>query len=99
MKKKRWQKLRRFVGLSSLEEQRVSTTPEKDLLFKELKLIVNSSFQSMPEKYKQVLLLYYISGLSNKDIAKTLCVPDGTIASRKNYALTLLKQASKGDRL
>jgi DNA-directed RNA polymerase specialized sigma24 family protein len=37
----------------------------------------------------------YVSELSHKDIAKLLKIPEGTVASRKNHALNLLKQAKE----
>jgi RNA polymerase sigma factor (sigma-70 family) len=95
LKKKRWQKLKSFVSLDNKNEQTEFNTPEKKLLLQELKSIVDYKLNKIPEKYKKVLLLSYISELNNKEVAQTLNIPEGTVASRKNYALKLFNNMSQ----
>ena len=64
----------------------------------ETKSIENQEHQKLkerlsqvPTKYRQVLLLFYFGEFSYMEIAKILEISEGTVASRKNRALQLLK--------
>lgn len=46
----------------------------------------------MPEKYKQVILLFYAGELSLEEIAQVLKIPKGTVKSRLNKARTMLRE-------
>lgn len=50
-----------------------------------------TTLNKIPHKYREVLLLSYYGDMSNQEIAKTLKIAEGTVASRKNRALNLLK--------
>lgn len=46
----------------------------------------------LPEKYKQIVLLFYAAGLSIEEIARIVKIPKGTVKSRLNKARTVLKE-------
>ncbi len=50
----------------------------------------------LPEKYKDVILLFYYQDLSIKDISKALDIPENTVAVRLNRARNLLHTRLKG---
>ncbi|MCI9418767.1 MAG: RNA polymerase sigma factor [Eubacterium sp.] len=52
----------------------------------------------MTEVYRSVLLLYYYSGYSVKEIAEALRVPEGTVKSRLSRAREELRQILEYDR-
>ncbi len=45
----------------------------------------------LPEKYKQVILLYYYQGMNMREVAQTLGVPVSTVQRRLKKAESLLK--------
>jgi RNA polymerase sigma-70 factor (ECF subfamily) len=62
----------------------------------ELKQIISNVY-SLPEKYRDVLLLRYLKGLSYKEIAEFLGLPVSTVTMRLTYARRLLlKKAKEG---
>ncbi|MCP3873985.1 MAG: sigma-70 family RNA polymerase sigma factor [Desulfobacteraceae bacterium] len=56
------------------------------------RLAVQKAINQLPEKYKEVLLLYYMDEMLYKEIATVLDVPIGTVMSR----LTRARQGLKG---
>lgn len=48
--------------------------------------------EKLPDKHRQVVLLFYAAQLPVEDIAKTLKIPKGTVKSRLNKARTMLKE-------
>ncbi len=47
----------------------------------------------LPEKQREVIILHYQHDLTYGEIAKTLCIPKGTVKSRLNAALNTLRQS------
>lgn len=47
---------------------------------------------ALPDKHKQVVLLFYAGELSVEDIAKVLKIPKGTVKSRLNKARAVLRE-------
>ncbi len=56
--------------------------PEKQALNTELGGALNSAFREMPEKYRLILLLRDVEGLSNEEVATTLGLTVSTVKSR-----------------
>ena len=46
---------------------------------------------ALPDKYREVIHLYYAAELKPEEIAKTLGIPKGTVRSRLRKAKELLK--------
>jgi len=47
----------------------------------------------LPPRQRIVIILYYLEGLSLKEIAYVMDVPEGTVKSRLHYARRSLKEA------
>lgn len=64
----------------------------------ELKRAVWDAIEQLDDKYRLVIIMYYLQELSLKEIAERLEIPVGTIKSRLFYARQLLRRALEGDR-
>ena len=58
----------------------------------EIKQMIDKSLEGISEKYREVLILYYVEDLSYKEIAEILQVPTGTVGIRIKRAKEALKQ-------
>ncbi|MDH5681829.1 MAG: sigma-70 family RNA polymerase sigma factor [Spirochaetota bacterium] len=67
-------------------------TPEKIYERKEVEIIVNREISNLSSKYKDVILLCDIEGLSYKEVAKILDISIGTVQSRLSRGRVRLKQ-------
>jgi RNA polymerase sigma-70 factor (ECF subfamily) len=54
---------------------------------------IQSVLDKMPEKYKAVIILYYMEDSSYQEIAEMLGVPIGTVMSRLSRAKQIMKKA------
>ena len=54
---------------------------------------IQSILDKLPEKYKAVLILYYMEDSSYQEIAEMLGVPIGTVMSRLSRAKQIMKKA------
>ena len=61
-------------------------TPEELYDRKQEVLNIRRSVRSLPEKFREVIYLFYYAGQSIKEIAETLRIPQGTVKSRLNHA-------------
>lgn len=59
----------------------------------EIKQMIEKSLDKIPEKYREVLILYYSEDLSYKEIADVLQVPTGTVGVRIKRGKEALKEA------
>lgn len=55
--------------------------------------LVLAAVNGLPERFRQVVALRYLLGLSEAETAKTLRIPAGTVKSRTARALSRLEQA------
>ena len=53
---------------------------------------------ALPDKYRAVILMYYMEEMSIDDIASALRIPAGTVKSRMNKARKILKEKMAYDR-
>ena len=67
----------------SLEEQMIKNETEE---------IVRNAVNHLSEKLKIVVLLFYMEGLSTREIAKVVKLPTGTVLSRLHQARKILKK-------
>lgn len=67
---------------SPLEKEAERTDPSDHLVAKELENKIESALDSLPPKYKAVLILRLYEDLSYEEIAKTLKISTGTVMSR-----------------
>ena len=71
--------------------------PERHAEQEELKKLVMAEVDKLPEDQKQILILKEIDGLSYKEIAEVVGVPQGTVMSRLYYARKRLQEALSQD--
>ena len=48
--------------------------------------------KSLDEKYRMVIVLYYVEGYSVKEVAQILRIPSGTVKSRLSHARKIIEQ-------
>jgi RNA polymerase sigma-70 factor (ECF subfamily) len=68
-----------FEGASQLQDV---STPENELMSKQVIDVVNSSLQQLPDDLRTALTLREIEGLSYEEIAEVMNCPIGTVRSR-----------------
>ena len=73
-------------------EAYVTDSIETEVLRTEERQYVQRAVDALPEKYRIVVLLYYMEELSVAQIASLLRVPVGTVKSRLHQARKLLRQ-------
>ncbi len=69
--------------------------PEKDLEERERRVSIQDAIDSLPEKYKQVIIYRHKDDRSYEDIAVALNIPIGTVKARIFRARELLKKKLK----
>ena len=70
-------------------------TPEQQLMEQQEIRSIREAVWSLPEKYREVIYLFYYAEQSVKEIAETLHVPQGTVKSRLNHAKKVLGRLLK----
>ncbi|MBQ6431102.1 MAG: sigma-70 family RNA polymerase sigma factor [Oscillospiraceae bacterium] len=75
--------------LSLIEEDAILTQPD------ETALAVSEAVRSLPEKYREVVILYYYADCSTAEIAKLLHRRTGTVQVQLTRARELLKDRLK----
>ncbi len=71
-------------------ESRVDT-PDSITVKNERAQLIQAAIDKLPEKQRQVIVLFYMHDLKYSEIAEILGCPEGTVASRLNTALKNLK--------
>ncbi|MEX2208544.1 MAG: sigma-70 family RNA polymerase sigma factor [Myxococcota bacterium] len=64
----------------------VAADPEVELRRHEVRDLVASGIQTLPDGQREVLLLREVDGLSYEEIAETMQISKGTVMSRLHYA-------------
>jgi len=80
-----------FVSLDKIKEEpreKGQHNPEQREEIQLLKKVINE----LPLKLKKTILLTEFSGMSYNEIGKSLGIPAGTVGSRRNKALNILKE-------
>ncbi len=72
-------------------------TTEEIILARETNNSLVTSFESLPEKLKEVALLFYIHDIKIADLAKQLHLPKGTVKSRLHRARKILRKTLEPD--
>jgi len=71
-------------------------SPETEVVSAADRESVLAAVNGLPERYRQVLALRYLLGLSEAETAETLGIPAGTVKSRTARALARLEVALSG---
>jgi RNA polymerase sigma-70 factor (ECF subfamily) len=69
-----------------------STSPEGDFLFVERKKMIQKSINSLPERYRVVIILRHQEDRSYEEISEILHIPLGTVKARIFRAREMLKK-------
>lgn len=69
-------------------------TTDGDALDIELRDQIDTLVQSLPDKYREVVVLHYIEELSYQEISEVLQIPVSTVGVRMNRARTQLRTLS-----
>ena len=97
-KRRRWRRTKRFLyGDEELRELADSGTPESEAAAAEEHRLLHRSIDQLPERLRSVLLLTEFAEMDYESIAQLLCVPAGTVASRRHLAVRQLKAELRPD--
>lgn len=77
--------------MDDVTEQSLSFTEKDVVLENEQKTTIRNAVQGLSEKYRIIILLFYMQELSQEEIARVLQIPIGTVKSRIYTAKQLLK--------
>lgn len=88
----------RIAVMESIDGEKLKTleskeeTPEETCVSKEERAMVYQAVLKLNEKYKSVILLYYMEDMNLSEIAGILGIPIGTVKSRIHKARAILKK-------
>ena len=71
-------------------------SPSRSLERKQLRRQIMDALEKLPEDQRQVILLRELEGLSYKEIAEVMDIPEGTVMSRLFYARKKLQKLLSG---
>lgn len=91
--RRRRQRLWRFVGLDAVEQMTVDE-PRGDAAMPQR---FRRAIESLPDRFRRVLLLTELAGMTYGEVAMILGINEGTVGSRRTRALKLLRQALDPD--
>ncbi len=94
-KRRRWRRLRVFVGLSP-SRPAADADPEVRLRGAQRADRIREAVEALPEAQRQVVMLCHFSELSYREVAQVLQIPEGTVGSRRNAALARLRGSLGG---
>ena len=92
--RRRWQRVRRFVGA---QERATTVTVEDDLLAQERRDALGRALETLSEHQRRALVLCELSELSYDAIAEIEGTRPGTVGSRRHAALAKLREHLAGD--
>ncbi|TVQ91017.1 MAG: sigma-70 family RNA polymerase sigma factor [Deltaproteobacteria bacterium] len=81
-----------------IDESHVQEGPGRTLERKRLYARIMTAMQQLPEDQREVVLLRELEGLSYKEIAEAMEIPEGTVMSRLYYARKKLQKLLAGER-
>lgn len=89
-KRRRWARLRRFFGLQEAPADARPSTDEA-LARDQEERRVRAAVDALPDPLRDVVMLTAFSGMSYEEVGQVLRIPPGTVGSRRNKALGLLR--------
>lgn len=90
-KRKNWIEIEFDAVCESLHDNN-KMNPEHDFLHIELRNNIQCALDTLDERLKFPIILFYFEGRSYKEIADILCIPIGTVMSRIARAKVYLKR-------
>jgi len=90
--RRRSRKLWRWVSLEAVwGRAHPAPDPRESASARERREAVQQAIDTLPERYRKVVTLCELAGLSYQEVAVVLEIPPGTVASRRHAALKLLQ--------
>jgi len=88
---------RREVLQGDAESERADSAPAADVLLdkERARAVLEDLLEELPTDLRAVFVLFELEGMATSEIAKTLEVPDGTVASRLRRARQAFRAALK----
>ena len=92
------------IGTAYLDDEEVELladagrSVEDEVISRDEKDKLRRLVAALPDKYRAVILMYYMEEMSIDDIASALRIPAGTVKSRMNKARKILKEKMAYDR-
>jgi RNA polymerase sigma-70 factor (ECF subfamily) len=87
----------RFFGIEkAAEDPRIAEDPRDEMEKAPMRAKVRDKVQKLPDKYKQVVMLYYFEQKSYREMEEILGVSQGTLKSRLNRARAILSRSLRG---
>jgi RNA polymerase sigma factor (sigma-70 family) len=87
----RHQRVKRPAGQTSLDEA-PAPSPDAAEPWRELWPVLDEELQHLPDKYRTPLVLSYLQGLTNREVAERLGCPAGTVFTRLARGRELLRK-------
>jgi RNA polymerase sigma-70 factor (ECF subfamily) len=66
-------------------------TPEANAIFAEQKQYIQQALSHLPTEQKQVVEMIYLQGLTHRETAQILSIPEGTVKTRLRLGIAKLK--------
>ena len=85
--------LKKSYRTSLLENEKLVETPDRDNPY--LSVEIAQAMDSLPQKIRLVVIMFYVEDYSVKEIKYALNIPEGTVKSRLNKGRKLLKEMLK----
>ncbi len=91
--RRRRRKVWQWLTLEALSDRAAAGKPADEALSDhQREAAIRRAVDELPDKLKRVILMCEFSGLGYAEIARTLGIPEGTVASRRNAALKKLEE-------
>lgn len=91
--RRRWKRVRRFVGLEEAGGSDAAPLAEDALMQQQRSRRVQAAMGTLPEPLRRTLVLCEMTALTHEEIAKILGTRPGTVGSRRHAALARLRHA------
>ena len=80
--------------LLNYEDETVEDTDENQKY-----ILTNDILNSLPQKYKEVLVLKFLEKMSYEEVSDVLKIPEGTVAARINRAKKMFKKIAEKENI
>jgi RNA polymerase sigma-70 factor (ECF subfamily) len=95
--RRRWRRLWRFATVEALGAHHAEAAAAPETLERqERERALARAMDGLGERFRRVLVLCELGGMSYAEVATVLNIPAGTVASRRNAALAKLRAALTG---
>lgn len=82
--------LKKSHGITSLESEKSPEISDRNNPY--ISVEIGDAIDSLPQKIRLVVIMFYVEDYSIKDIKRVLNIPEGTVKSRLNKGRILLKE-------